>query len=405
MAASSPAPSNNSNETATANGGTPPRRPAPFDAPRTSLRGLNKPRCSTCGNVARSKCPFHSCKSCCSTAQNPCPIHVLKSNANLPDRPVPSSTPLLDQPSTDAPPSGSSLRPPSHRQLSNKYAQYNGAQVRARRPLTLKDAAAINSWRFSKLKEYNDQNIEAESEAFDRYMQNVSLLEESFLVNTSLEGFAQDVLPAQLSATLSAEDETEKLILVMKAKLKSNVERADKYRERIRELIDRGFKRLRKWEFDDEGGSTNLDDFNGERELKRPKKVENFQVERMTAINDLLDKLNKAGSKEELKSCLEMKVKLFNHKEVADPLASGKSDFHPSKDGQISEEQNDKDASCQISEEQNDKDASLSRHEFDMEISSSPYSLPKLWRTAEINQEMLSGIDMQFSSLNQIANL
>lgn len=236
-------------------------------------------------------------------------------------------------------------------------------------------------------------------------MQNVSLLEESFLVNTSLEGFAQDVLPAQLSATLSAEDETEKLILVMKAKLKSNVERADKYRERIRELIDRGFKRLRKWEFDDEGGSTNLDDFNGERELKRPKKVENFQVERMTAINDLLDKLNKAGSKEELKSCLEMKVKLFNHKEVADPLASGKSDFHPGKDGQISEEQNDKDASCQISEEQNDKDASLSRHEFDMEISSSPYSLPKLWRTAEINQEMLSGIDMQFSSLNQIANL
>ncbi|KAL6960130.1 hypothetical protein U1Q18_048266, partial [Sarracenia purpurea var. burkii] len=40
------------------------------------------------------------------------------------------------------------------------------------------DTAVINEWRFLKLKEYKEANIEAENEAFDRYMQNVSFLEE-----------------------------------------------------------------------------------------------------------------------------------------------------------------------------------------------------------------------------------
>lgn len=40
----------------------------------------------------------------------------------------------------------------------------------------LQNAAAINVWRFSKLKEYKEENIEVENEAFDRYMQNVDLL-------------------------------------------------------------------------------------------------------------------------------------------------------------------------------------------------------------------------------------
>ncbi|KAJ6695917.1 ELECTRON CARRIER/IRON ION-BINDING PROTEIN [Salix koriyanagi] len=75
MAASSPVMSNNSSETgqtsiSTAAGGT-----TSFSAPPKTLRGLNKPKCIQCGNVARSRCPYQSCKSCCSRAQNPCHIH------------------------------------------------------------------------------------------------------------------------------------------------------------------------------------------------------------------------------------------------------------------------------------------------------------------------------------------
>ncbi|GAB2221547.1 hypothetical protein Droror1_Dr00012731 [Drosera rotundifolia] len=42
---------------------------------KTTQRGLNKPKCIKCSNVARSRCPYQSCKSCCSKAQNPCHIH------------------------------------------------------------------------------------------------------------------------------------------------------------------------------------------------------------------------------------------------------------------------------------------------------------------------------------------
>ncbi|XLT79557.1 hypothetical protein HN873_001310, partial [Arachis hypogaea] len=45
-------------------------------------------------------------------------------------------------------------------------------------------AAAINEWRFSKLKEYKDRSIEAENEALDQYMQNVGLLEEVLSVKS-----------------------------------------------------------------------------------------------------------------------------------------------------------------------------------------------------------------------------
>lgn len=38
------------------------------------------------------------------------------------------------------------------------------------------------------MREYKDRNIETENEAFDRYMQNVNLLEEAFSAKSSAEG-------------------------------------------------------------------------------------------------------------------------------------------------------------------------------------------------------------------------
>lgn len=385
MAASSPAPSNNSNETGAANGTTLPRRSSTVDAPKQSLRGLNKPKCIKCGNVARSRCPYQSCKSCCAKAQNPCHIHVLKPNATFPDKPAPSSS-QFDKPSSDASPSGASLRFSSLRPLSNNFSQFDRSQVpRARKPLSWKDVATINAWRFSTLKEYNDRNVEAGNEAFDRYMQNVSLLEEAFGVNSSLEGLAEDGLPIPESLS---EGEMQKIIWGMKATLKSDVERVDKFRKRLRDLIDQGFMKLKELEFGE--GSTCLDDDNDRKELKKPKKTGKRWAERTAAVSDLLDKLNKAKSGEELKFCLEIKQQLFNQKEVTNTLASGKANCHENGDP---------------SENQNADSASVRGTVSDKVLLSPHYSLPNLCTAIDINQEILSDVAVKFSSLGQVVDL
>ncbi|GAA0153162.1 hypothetical protein LIER_11472 [Lithospermum erythrorhizon] len=68
----------------------------------------------------------------------------------------------------------------SLRQLSCYFAQFNNLQspIKSRKPLIKKDAQVLNEWRFSKLKEFKDKEVGAENEAFDRYLQNVGLLEE-----------------------------------------------------------------------------------------------------------------------------------------------------------------------------------------------------------------------------------
>ncbi|KAL6548005.1 hypothetical protein OROHE_009710 [Orobanche hederae] len=103
MAASSPAKSNNGATDAAADAA---QTPSSSNVSK-SLRGLNKPKCFQCGNVARSRCPYQSCKNCCARAQNPCLIHgVLKGNSSFPDKPPSSSSPLFDQQSTEASHSG-----------------------------------------------------------------------------------------------------------------------------------------------------------------------------------------------------------------------------------------------------------------------------------------------------------
>ncbi|KAL4590953.1 hypothetical protein LXL04_003900 [Taraxacum kok-saghyz] len=149
-----------------------------------NLRGLNKPKCIKCGNVARSRCPYQACKSCCAKAQNPCHIHVLKGNTSFADKTPSSTSSLSFQQSNEASSSagGNAHRVTSLRQLSNNFSQFNNLQTpaRARKPLTRKEASQINEWRFSKLKEYKDMNMEMENKSFDRYLQNITLLEDVF---------------------------------------------------------------------------------------------------------------------------------------------------------------------------------------------------------------------------------
>ncbi|CAN0842747.1 hypothetical protein LINGRAHAP2_LOCUS3670 [Linum grandiflorum] len=227
MAASSPAPISNTADSSL----TPAAAVVSSGSQPKTVRHVNRPKCIQCGNLARSRCPYQSCKSCCSKAQNPCHIHVLKANPTTPDNKVPAeiiisfnqaasslatwfvefpaNCPIADRfvstfnPSFQHPCSintnilsllliyndslrifffPSSLRVASlGQQLSNSFPQLNNAQTpRSRKPPMTKEAVAINQWRFSKLRERTERTLEQQNEAYERYMQNIRLLEEAF---------------------------------------------------------------------------------------------------------------------------------------------------------------------------------------------------------------------------------
>ncbi|XP_011032005.1 PREDICTED: uncharacterized protein LOC105130965 [Populus euphratica] len=373
MAASSPVMSNNSSDTgqtsiSTAAGGT-----VSFSAPPKTLRGLNKPKCIQCGNVARSRCPYQSCKSCCSRAQNPCHIHVLKANATFPDKSPASSAPLFEQQVNEAPPAVSSHRAASLRQLSSNFSQFNNlhSPLRSRKPLTRKEAAAINEWRFSKLKEFRDRNIEVENEAFDRYMHNISLLEEVFSLKSFLKGFTEDEpLSSNYDHASAKEDTEEKMVSEQKLKLRSNLSRSVNNRKRLQQIVDVGLKKLQKLELNN--GSVN-----NQKELDEgPERAKSLRAERASALSDLMDKLNKARNEEDLKSCSETKAQLYSHH------ARSRTEI---KDFEVLREQTAK------------KDVAPQK-EMD-------FFSQKLFRAVEIDREALTSIDAHFSSLEKIEDL
>ncbi|KAF5197953.1 hypothetical protein FRX31_012460 [Thalictrum thalictroides] len=256
-----------------------------------------------------------------------------------------------------------SLRVSSLRQLS----QFNGTQVppRARRPLTRKDAAALNQWRFSKLKEYKERDIEAENEAFDRYMQNVSLLEEVFLANNE-----------SLIDEMNTE-ENSTILLGIKAQLRSNPRRADNFKKRIQGIVEQGLRKLRKWDLNAEEETTDASDLDGLKEVQRQKKPKCLRDEQASAVDELVDKLNRSRNEEELQFCLEMKSQMFNR--------HGKK-IHTEKDVVVT------------SKEKTPDSGPTPRNEL-------KYRPPGLWTRVEIDQEKIHTIDMHFSSLDQIEDL
>lgn len=249
--------------------------------------------------------------------------------------------------------------------MQNTYEFYQYGKL-------FQDAAAINEWRFSKLKEYRDRNVEAENEAFDRYMQNICLLEEVFSVKSILDGSNEDESSMANPASNSVEEESEMMISGPKLKLRSNPIRSENSRKRMQQLIDRGLKKLQS-ELNDEDN-----DINDQNESeKSPKKAKFWWSERASALNDIIDKLNKARTDEDPKSYTKLKSQLRN-------LHIQSIDTETQKD--------------MVSEEQTEKNDVPSRKE-------SGYVLPKLLTTTEIDQETLSSIDAHFSSLEKIEDL
>ncbi|XP_058755252.1 uncharacterized protein LOC131628435 isoform X2 [Vicia villosa] len=332
--------------------------------PPKSQRGQNKPKCKQCGNVARSRCPYESCKSCCSRNQNPCPIHVLKAST-IPDNTPSTGAAPLDRKSFEPPPSVAG-RVASLRQLSNSFAQFNNLHLslRSKKPLTRKDAAAINEWRFSKLKEYKEQNVEAENEAFDRYMQNVDLLEEVLSVKHS-----DDNASSVSEANPTPMENSEIMIPGLKMQLRSNPTRSDGARIRIKKIVDEGLKKLKKRAVDGDSNEP-IDEVN-ESSNKRKR------TEKLSAISDLMDKINKARSEEDLQSCLEVKLQLFNSDEDSAMVQATDNEMHQNQTAE--------------------GDVAPAK-ELD-------FSLPKLVSATEIDQETLNTIDKHFSSLEYVGQL
>ncbi|KAG4927382.1 hypothetical protein JHK85_053868 [Glycine max] len=167
----------------------------------------------------------------------------LKANSTFPDKAPSSGASPLDQQSLDPPQSTSAGRVASLRQLSNSFAQFNNLHLslRSKKPLTRKDAAAINERRFAKIKEYKERNVEVENEAFDRYMQNVDLLEEVLAVKSLDEN-----VPSALESNPTRMESNEAMIPGLKLQLRSNSMRSDGLRMRIQQIVDEGLKKLEK---------------------------------------------------------------------------------------------------------------------------------------------------------------
>lgn len=255
-------------------------------------------------------------------ARNPCHIHVLKQSASHQEKVPSQSSPMFDQQRTNAlsnklPPSGSS-RPYPTPVLHHTHPYMSGslAHIRVKRPLSRKEIAAINNWRFVKLKEYSDSKIEAEDEAFGRYMQNVSLLEDVFSLPTKpLEGLSEDgnvTLACRLSGqanSVSEDYSDEMLVEGLKVRLKSNTERSEKHRQRIRKLIEKGLQKLKRGDHgnlvdDDENNSAvTLGDCV---EVKKPKAIGRERLKKVSLISTLLDKMSKARNQEDVNACIEM---------------------------------------------------------------------------------------------------
>lgn len=214
-----------------------------------------------------------------------------------------------------------------------------------------------------KLKEYRDGNIAAENEAFDRYMQNVGLLEEVFAVNSTEDEENEDG---------STEDDNEAMMNRLKLQLRSDPVRIENTRKRMQYVIDQGLRKVRKLEAGD--NATDLNDLDA---LGKKKKAKTAEAEHVAAFTDLIDKLNKARNEEDLKVCWEMKSQLFNE---------------PKKEKQAESED------AETSTEQSLKANVLPTMPLG-------HSQPKWFSTATIDDEELRQINEEFDSLEDIEEL
>lgn len=222
------------------------------------------------------------------------------------------------------------------------------------------------------MKEFRDVNVEAESEAFDRYLQNVGLLEEVFRVNSEFENQIEDEQSAGVQLS-SDDDKTEGIVHALKLKLRSNTATTESFTKRIQRVVDEGLKKVKKLELVDE--AEDVSDTEGQG--RKTKKVKSLQSDKAIALSDLNDKLNKARNEDELKACWEMASQIFEWNTKKSETEPGES------------------PSCRVKDMRDDSCTKRESHIFP----------PKWVNPVTIDEEALSRIDAQFSSLQEIEDL
>lgn len=235
------------------------------------------------------------------------------------------------------------------------------------------DAQVINEWRFSKLKEFRDGNVAFESEAFDRYMQNVGLLEEVFRVTSESKDQIEVEQSSREQLNYDGDNNINKMVLDLKLKVRSNPATTENFRKRIQYIVDQGLKKLGKLEIIE--GTDDISDTEGQgRAIKR---IKSLKSEKAIAISDLNDKLNKARNEDELIACWEMASKIFKWNTKKRESECGES-------------------TCRGNDVKDDSSSAKSESHF----------LPLKWvNPVMIEQEDLCRIDAQFPSLEEIENM
>lgn len=223
------------------------------------------------------------------------------------------------------------------------------------------------------MKEFRDGNVEAESEAFDRYMQNVSLLEEVFWVTSDHKDQIQDEQSSREQLSSNGDNNIDKMVHDLKLKVRSNPATTENFRKRIQYIVDQGLKKLGKLEITEEG-TDDVSDTEGGKTIKR---IKSLQSEKAIAVSDLNDKLNKARNEDDLKACWEMASKIFKWNTKKREAERGES-------------------SCRENDVKDD--SSFTKTES--------HSFPLKWvNPVTIEQEALCQIDAQFSTLEEIEDM
>lgn len=212
-----------------------------------------------------------------------------------------------------------------------------------------------------KLKEHMQGDIDVENEAYDRYTQNIGLLEETFYLT-------EDAAGEHETEATSSEERMEIMVSEAKVRLKSDCANADGFKERIATVLDQKLKKLqeRHSAYDDDNSSNqNLDDHG-----KLVKLSIKQQMVRNAKTNELLGKLTKAQSEDDLKPCLDIMTQLFAKENAS--FCTG-----------TSKEPTDQESTAAIAPS---------------------YSFPKLTTRLEVDENMVSKMN-ELSSLSQVVQL
>jgi hypothetical protein len=233
--------------------------------------------------------------------------------------------------------------------------------------LYIQDVASINNWRFMKLKEHMQGDIDAENEAYERYTQNVGLLEEIFCPT---EDAAAE--PEAEAETNSEEESMDILVSEAMARLKSDNESACSFKERVATLLDQKLKKLLENQTASEDQSPS--DQNADDDTKPVELTTKQKMERSAKTNELLGKLAGARNEDDLKAC----------RDVAAQLLDNENDSTVDKSNQVE---------------------LLPRTQESSVAAAWPCSFPKLWTRMEVDDSFASKVSEGFASLDQFAQL